>query len=119
MLSRKKMNFILLLASGLLVIAAPLRTAIDGQSSTAPAQATTPAPAIAPDAPNVAAASPEAVRLLKLMDTDKNGKISHAEFMAFMEAEFQRLDVNHDGELDLKELEKSQLAVAHHGGTRR
>ena len=53
------------------------------------------------------------------MDTDQNGKISHAEYMAFMEAEFQRLDINHDGELDLKELEKSQLAVAHHGGTRR
>jgi Ca2+-binding EF-hand superfamily protein len=53
------------------------------------------------------------------MDTDKSGKISHAEYIAFMEAEFQRLDVDHDGELDLKELEKSQFAVAHHGGTRR
>jgi Ca2+-binding EF-hand superfamily protein len=31
------------------------------------------------------------------MDTDQNGKISHAEFMAFMEAEFQRLDLDHDG----------------------
>jgi len=53
------------------------------------------------------------------MDTDENGKISHAKYTTFMEAEFQRLDLNHDGELNLKELEKSQLAVAHHGGTRR
>lgn len=48
-------------------------------------------------------------RLLLLMDTDKNGKVSKQEFMAFMEKEFDRLDVNHDGELDVKELEKIQV----------
>lgn len=53
------------------------------------------------------------------MDTDKNGKISRAEYMAFMAAEFDRLDINHDGELDVKGLEKSQFMVAHHGGTHR
>ena len=103
------------LAAGLFALAAPSRTIYAAAQSAPAAQA----PAPTPNAPNVAAASPEAVKLLKLMDTDKNGKISHAEFMAFMEAEFQRLDLDHDGELDLKELEKSQLAVAHHGGTRR
>jgi hypothetical protein len=36
----------------------------------------------------------EVKQLLRLMDTDKNGKISKQEFMAFMEAEFERLD-NH------------------------
>jgi hypothetical protein len=81
--------------------------------------AQTPTPTVTPTAPNVVAASPEAVKLLKLMDTDKSGKISRAEYMAFMNAEFDRLDVNHDGELDVKGLEKSQLAVAHRGGTRR
>ena len=115
MLSSSKKTLAVLIFAGLLAIAAvPLKTAIAaGQSSTPPVPVATPA------APMVAAGTPEAVQLLKLMDTDKNGKISHAEYMAFMEAEFQRLDLNHDGELDLKELEHSQLAVAHHGGTRR
>jgi hypothetical protein len=114
MLSTWKKTLAVLVFAGLFAIAAPLKTAIAaGQSSTPPA------PAVAPAPPMVAAGSPEAVQLLKLMDTDKNGKISHAEYMAFMEAEFQRLDLDHDGELDLKELEHSQLAVAHHGGTRR
>lgn len=48
-------------------------------------------------------------RLLLLMDTDKNGKVSKREFMAFMEKEFDRLDVNHDGELDVKELARIQV----------
>jgi hypothetical protein len=114
MFSANKRILAAAVAAAMLVIAAPLRDAIAAGQSAA-----TPAPAIVPDAPKVAAGSPEAVKLLKLMDTNKNGKISKAEFMAFMEAEFERLDINHDGELDLKELEKSQLAVAHHGGTRR
>jgi hypothetical protein len=48
-------------------------------------------------------------RLLLLMDTDKNGKVSKKEFMAFMDAEFDRLDTNHDGELDVKELAKLRV----------
>jgi EF hand len=116
MLSRKKTIFALAFIVCIFAIAAPVKTAI----AAGKAQATpSPAPAVAPDPAEVAAASPEALRLLKLMDIDKNGKISHAEYMAFMEAEFQRLDINHDGELDLKELVKSQLAVVHRGGTRR
>jgi hypothetical protein len=87
------------------------------QSAQPAAAAQTPAPT--PGSPAVVAASPEAIKLLKIMDGDHDGKISHAEFTAFMEAEFQRLDLDHDGYLNLKELEKSQLAVAHHGGTRR
>jgi hypothetical protein len=50
-----------------------------------------------------------AKQLLLLMDTDKNGKVSKAEFMAYMEAEFERLDVNHDGQLDVKELTKPKM----------
>jgi hypothetical protein len=48
-------------------------------------------------------------RLIVLMDNDKNGKISENEFMDFMKAEFKRLDVDGSGELDVKELKKSQL----------
>lgn len=50
-----------------------------------------------------------AKQLLLLMDTDKNGKISKQEWMTFMEAEFDRLDTDKSGELDPKELEKSQV----------
>lgn len=53
------------------------------------------------------------------MGTDKNGKVSRTEFIAFMTAEFDRLDTNHDGELDVRELEKSQLMVVRHGGEHR
>ncbi len=45
------------------------------------------------------------------MDTDKNGKISKAEWMKFMEQEFDRLDTNHNGELDVKELTQSRMRV--------
>jgi EF hand domain-containing protein len=59
----------------------------------------------------------EAKRLLLLMDQDQNGKVSHQEFMSFMEAEFQRLDVNKDGELDVKELVQARFTP--HVGTHR
>ncbi len=55
----------------------------------------------------------EAKRLLLLMDKDKSGKVSKQEFLSFMEAEFDLLDVNHDGELDVNELSKSQVIRGH------
>ena len=55
----------------------------------------------------------EVKELLLLMDTDKNGKISKAEYMKFMEAEFDRLDKDKSGELDPKELTESQFRVSH------
>jgi hypothetical protein len=42
--------------------------------------------------------------LLLLMDQDRNGKVSREEFTNFMAAEFDRLDINKDGELDVQEL---------------
>jgi len=42
-----------------------------------------------------------------------------SKFMAFMAAEFDRLDTNKDGELDVKELAQSQLSTARHGGGHR
>ena len=51
----------------------------------------------------------EVKQLLLMMDTDKNGKISKQEFLAFMSAEFDRLDKDKSGELDVKELAQSQL----------
>jgi hypothetical protein len=59
----------------------------------------------------IAAGEAEARRLLLLMDTDKNGRVSKQEFMSFMEAEFDRLDKNKDGQLDVKELTKADVHV--------
>jgi len=61
----------------------------------------------------------EVKQLLLLMDTDKNGKISKKEFMTFMEAEFERLDKDKSGELDVKELAQSKLRVSHFAGERK
>jgi Ca2+-binding EF-hand superfamily protein len=60
----------------------------------------------------IEAGEKEAKRLVLLMDRDQNGKVSRQEFMTFMEGEFERLDVNKDGELDVKELMKSQVRVS-------
>jgi len=67
----------------------------------------------------VAAGVVDVTQLVLLMDADKNGKISKREFMDFMSAEFDRLDTDKSGELDVKELEKSQITSSHHGGTHR
>jgi hypothetical protein len=64
---------------------------------------------------NVALGENEARQLMLLIDTGKTGKISKHEWMSFMEAEFDRLDVKKDGELDVKELTQSQLRVSHFG----
>ena len=50
-------------------------------------------------------------QLLLLLDADKNGRISKKEWMAFMEAEFNKLDKDGNGELDPKELLQARLSV--------
>jgi len=62
-------------------------------------------------------ADPEVKKLLLLMDHDQSGKVSREEFMAFMKSEFDRLDVNRDGELDVKELTALRVSSKHPGGT--
>jgi Ca2+-binding EF-hand superfamily protein len=58
---------------------------------------------------NLTKGEKEAKKLLLLMDADKNGMISKQEFMSFMEAEFDRLDKDKSGELDVQELTQSNL----------
>jgi hypothetical protein len=65
----------------------------------------------------VTAALKPTMQLLALMDSDHSGKVSKAEFMQFMSSEFDRLDKNEDGELDVRELTQSQYFV--HGGVHR
>jgi hypothetical protein len=55
-------------------------------------------------------------QLLPLMDTDRNGMVSKQEFMKFMEAEFERLDKNKKGELNVKELTQSNLTASRFTG---
>jgi hypothetical protein len=52
-------------------------------------------------------------RLLFLLDKNGDGKVSKQEFLEYMSAEFDRLDVHRDGELDASELE--QLRVVNVG----
>jgi Ca2+-binding EF-hand superfamily protein len=42
--------------------------------------------------------------LLQLMDKDKSGAVSKAEFLDFMSQTFDRLDVNRSGQLESEEL---------------
>ena len=55
-------------------------------------------------------------QLLSLMNTDRNGMVSKQEFMKFMEAEFERLDKDKKGELNVKELTQSSLTASRFTG---
>lgn len=90
-----------------------------GQTASAPASATNATAPAASEAPKLVAGEVEAKKLLLLMDADKDGRVSKAEFMSFMEAEFDRLDKNKDGYLNVKELEQTQLMTVHRGGGHR
>jgi hypothetical protein len=75
------------------------------------------APAFALSERAVQQGTRETRQLLRLMDTDQNGEVSKAEFMRFMEAEFDRLDVDHSGALSVRELSRFHYAPSHVGGT--
>jgi hypothetical protein len=64
----------------------------------------------APKVPNkVVLGEGQVKQLLLLMDTDKNGRISKQEWMDYMSKEFDALDTDKSGELDVKELSHSAL----------
>lgn len=56
-------------------------------------------------------ANEDVKELLLLMDADKSGKVSKREWMSFMEAEFNRLDKDGNGQLDLNELRQSGVGL--------
>ncbi len=85
-------------------------TAVAALASKTLAQTTT----ASPKSPNIHYIAEQNVKqILLLMDTDKNGKISKKEWMDFMSAEFDRLDTDHSGELDPKELLQSRVVMRH------
>jgi Ca2+-binding EF-hand superfamily protein len=102
-----KIVSVILAAAGVLGTGAVVGTAIAGQESNQKAQTQ--------EEKKLAAGEREAKKMLLLMDTDKSGKVSKQEFMSFMEAEFERLDINKDGELDVKELTDSRVQVRTRG----
>jgi Ca2+-binding EF-hand superfamily protein len=59
----------------------------------------------------LAQANENVKQLLLLLDADQNGRISKKEWMAFMEAEFNKLDKDGNGELDQKELMLAKISV--------
>jgi hypothetical protein len=100
-MSERRKLVLVTLGISVLFMVGGLAESIAGQKSTAPTPSEHRGAVVAGEA--------AAKQLLLLMDTDKNGKVSKQEWMSFMEAEFDRLDTNKDGVLDVKELEKTQL----------
>ena len=48
-------------------------------------------------------------KLLEMLGKQEGGIVTLSEYIAFMEGEFTRLDINHDGELDVDELTKVKV----------
>jgi len=71
---------------------------------------------VAPAQAKLAKGETEVMHLLKLMDKDQNGKISKEEYLMFMSAEFDRLDTDKSGELDVKELTQSRERIRYASG---
>jgi Ca2+-binding EF-hand superfamily protein len=65
---------------------------------------------------NLALGEDEVKKLLLIMEPDKKGKISKQEYMKFMEAEFERLDKDKNGELDVKKLTQSSVTANRYVG---
>lgn len=104
---RNKILLALMAVAGLLSAGAVVSTTVAAQDTSQPAGTQ--------KEKKLAKGEQEAKKMLLLMDKDQNGKVSKQEFMSFMEAEFERLDVNKDGELDVKELTQSKVQLRTRG----
>jgi CRISPR/Cas system-associated endonuclease Cas3-HD len=102
MLKRTKIVFVIVVMAVLVATWAMLGTAVAQTKAAAPKPQD-----------KLALAEGEVKQSLLLMDTKKNGKISKQEWMEFMEAEFERLDKDKRGVLDVNELAQSKLRVSH------
>ena len=59
---------------------------------------------------NLALAEPAVREMLPLMHADSRGRVSKQDFMHFMEAEFDRLDADKTGQLDVAALTRNTQA---------
>lgn len=104
MLSRKNKVTIIAIASALLVAGGTLGTASAQKASVPKPQN------------NLALVEEQVKQLILLMKTDGQGKISKQEYMKFMEAEFERLDKEKKGELDVKQVAHTNLTAGRYTG---
>jgi hypothetical protein len=104
MLSRRKKVTIVAITSAVLVAGGTFGTASAQKASV-------------PKPQNKLALGEEQVKqLLLLMETSPQGKVSKQEYMKFMEAEFERLDKEKKGELDVKEVAHANLTASRYTG---
>jgi len=104
MLERRKIVLVVLVISALFIVGALIGTVVAQEKDMPPPS----------EQRSVAIAREKMARqLLVLMDRNKDGKVSKEEWMSFMDAEFDRLDTNHDGFVDAKDMEKSQIQPSH------
>jgi len=104
MLRRRNRVTAIAIMSALLVAGGTFRTAFAQKASV-------------PKAQNRLALGEEQVRqLLLLMDANTQGKVSKQQYMKFMEAEFERLDRNKTGELDVKQVAHSNRSANRYAG---
>ncbi len=95
----------------LVVLVAGIMAALSG-GAVAAAQGGDQMPQKSEKRSSIIAGEPAARQMLRLMDKNEDGKVSKEEWMRFMEAEFDRLDTNHDGFIDVKDMEKSRIQPA-------
>jgi hypothetical protein len=104
MLSPRNKVTIILITSALLVAGGTLGTASAQKASV-------------PKPQNRLALGEEQVKqLLLLMETNPQGKVSKQEYMKFMEAEFERLDTEKKGELDVRQVAHTNLTASRYTG---
>ena len=101
MSSRTSVLFVVVVIAVLVVTGVMLGTAVAQKASAPKPQ------------DSVALGEDEVKKLLLLMDTDKNGKVSKEAFIKFMEEEFERPDENKTGELDAKGLNQPSPHAKH------
>ena len=104
MLSRRNKVSVIAIISALLVAGGTLRTACAQKVAVPKPQN------------RLALGEDQVKQLLLLMETNPQGKVSKQEYMKFMEAEFERLDKEKKGELDVKEVAHVNLTASRYTG---
>ncbi len=104
MSERRKIAWVVLVIGALLAIVTMVKTAAGQAGQKVPLPSETRG--------LVAAREAAAKQMLLLMDKNKDGRVSKQEWISFMEEEFDRLDMNKDGYVDARDLEKSQLRTS-------